>query len=122
MDYETAMKVENGEMPDDYYRVANNENELAAIIVDLQDGGTIRKDARLGFGFHFGMTVGGKLYFATDEFLDDDEERENPDFHEARYSSAAEGVRDFKIQGHSLMYAVRGRRIAQSDAPEAYPD
>lgn len=122
MDYETSMKLENGEMPDDWYRVASDENELAAIIVDLQDGGTIRKDARLGFGFHFGLTVGGRWYFATDEFLDDDEKRENPDFHESRYASAAEGVRDFKIQGHPLMYAVRGRRIAQSDAPDVYPD
>ena len=93
MDYETSMKLENGEMPDDWYRVASDENELAAIIVDLQDGGTIRKDARLGFGFHFGLTVGGRWYFATDEFLDDDEKRENPDFHESRYASAAEGVR-----------------------------
>ena len=122
MTYETAMMVENGEMPDDYYRVANDERELAAIIVEFQDGFTIRKDARLGFGFHFGITVGGKLYFATDEFLDDDEERDNPDFHEGRYDMAIDGVRDFKINGKPLIDVVRGCRIAQSDAPNIYRD
>ena len=122
MDYETAMRVENGEMPDDYYRVAHDERELAAIIEDWKDGFTIRKDARLGYGFHFGQTVGGRYVFMSDEFLDADEERDNPDFHEGRYDMAIDGVRDFKINGKPLIDVVRGCRIAQSDAPNLYRD
>lgn len=122
MDYETAQKVERGEMPDDWYRIAHDERELVSIIIELSDGGTIGKDAPFGSGFHFGLTVGGKFYFATDEFLDDACERDNPDFHEARYESATTGVRDFKINGKTLIEAVSGRRIAQSDAPNVYAD
>lgn len=122
MDYETAMKVENGEMPDDWYRVARDERDLAAIIEELADGSVIRKDAKAGHGFHFGQTASGKWLFSTDEFLDDDEARENPDFHEARYEKAIDGVRGFKVNGKPLIETVRGRRIAQSDAPNTYPD
>lgn len=122
MDYETAMRVENGEMPDDYYRVAHDERELAAIIEEWHDGGTIRKDARRGFGFHFGKTVGGRYVFMSDEFLDADEERDNPDFHECRYDTAIEGVRAFEVNGKPLIEVVRGCRIAQSDAPNIYRD
>lgn len=124
MDYETAMKVENGEMPDDWYRIAHDEAELAAIIEEWQHGGgTIAKDAKAGYGFCFGRTESGKWYFATDEFIDDDEERGNPDFHEGRYDTALDGVRDFKVNGKPLIEAVRGCRIAFSgDIPIVYPD
>ena len=76
MTYEMAMMVENGEMPDDWYRIAHDERELAAIIEEWHyGGGTINKDTPAGSGFTFGRTESGKWYFATDEFLDDDEER-----------------------------------------------
>lgn len=124
MDYETAMRVENGEMPDDWYRIAHDERELAAIIEEWCGGGTIAKDTKAGYGFHFGQTVGGKWYFATDEFLDDDEECENPDFHECRYDTAIEGVRAFEVNGKPLIEVVRGCRIAQNDGdvPIIFPD
>ncbi len=124
MDYEMAMKVENGEMPEDYYRIAHDERELAAIIEDWHGGGTIAKDTKAGYGFYFGQTESGKWFFATEEFLDDDEEQDNPDYHEGRYETAIEGVRDFKINGKLLIEAVRGCRIAQNDGdvPIIFPD
>ena len=122
MDYETAMKVENGEMPDNYYRVANDERELAAIIEEWHDGGTIRKDTPRGYGFYFGQTVSGKWHFATDDFLDADEEQDNPDFHEGRYDTAIEGVCAFEVNGKPLIEVVRGCRLHQCDAPNIYPD
>ena len=122
MDYETAMRVENGEMPDDYYRVAHDERELVAIIEEWHDGGTILKDARRGYGFYFGKTVGGRYVFMSDEFLDADEECKNPDFHEGRYDTAIDGVRAFEVNGKPLIEVVRGCRIAQSDAPNIYRD
>ena len=57
------------------------------------------------------------MYFSTDEFLDDDETNENPDFHEKRYKTAEEGVSDFKINGKPLLEAVRGVRFFEYDMP-----
>ena len=122
MDYETAMMVENGEMPENWYRTAHDERELAAIIEEWRGGGTILKDTPHGHGFTFGQTIGGKWFFATDEFLDDDEEQDNPDYHEGRYETAIEGVRDFKVNGRPLIAVVRGCRISQNDAPDVYDD
>ena len=122
MDYEMAMMYENGEMSNDCYRIAHDDRGLAAIIEELRDGHTILKDARRGCGFCFGQTAGGRWYFATDEFLDADEERENPDFHEGRYDAAIEGVRDFKVNGKPLIEVVRGCRMMRNDAPDLYPD
>lgn len=39
-----------------------------------------------------------------------------------QYDTAAQGVRDFKINGKPLFDALRGRRLWQSDAITMYAD
>ena len=120
MNYELLQKCFNGEMPDSYYSVANSKAELIALIEQLEDAVTITKDTPIGERFHFGKTVEGRFFFETDEFLDEDGEKENPNYHSARYDSAKEGVENFKLNGKDLVDAVKGCRFLANDCPVIY--
>lgn len=122
MQYEFIQKYNNGEMPEDHYSVANSEAELVALIERMEDGSTIAKDAPKGDGFHFGRTEKGRFFFETDEFLDENEEKENPAYHSATYDTAKDGVEDFKINGKNLIDAVKGCRFYAWDACVLYAD
>ena len=122
MEYELAMKVQNGEMPAEYYRTPNTPEELVQIIEGFASGGTIRADRPHGSGFAFGRTSGGRWAFVTDEFLDDDETKRNPDFHQGVFDTVREGVRRFTINGRGLFECGKGCRMAACDAPNIYPD
>ena len=114
---EDCEEVNAGKWPAEYYSVANTKEELAALIEEMQWGFAISADVSDGCGFEFGRTSDGRFVFLSDEFLDDDETVENPDFHETIYSSALEGVEKFKINGKSLIDAMRGVRFFQYDIP-----
>lgn len=120
MTFELTQKYLNGEMPDNCYSVANSKAELVALIKELGDAQTITKDLPYGEGFHFGETSNGCFFFETDEFLDSEEEKENPDYHFAKFDTAEEGVEKFKICGKDLFTTVKGCRFWVSDCPILY--
>lgn len=120
MDYETAQKVEKGEMPSDFYRVAHNERELVSLLEKSRSCHTISEDTKPGRGLAFFRNE-GNAFFWTDEFLDDDGGVQNPDFHVEEFSSVADGVRNFKINGKSVVDAVCGARFAENDIPTPPP-
>jgi len=122
MQYELAQKYGNGEMPADCYMIAGTERALVALIERMQFGCTIRKDTPPGHGFAFGRTDGGAWAFLSDEFLDADETRRNPDFRQCNFDTVADGVRAFAINGRGLFECVKGCRFMQMDAPTVYQD
>ena len=107
-------------MPNNCYSIANNKEELVALIEELGDARTITKDLLYGEGFHFGKTSNGCFFFETDEFLDSEEEKENPDYHFAKFDTAEEGVGKFKINGKDLLGVVKGCRFFVNDCPMIY--
>ena len=121
MQIEDIEEVNNGKWPAEYYHTANTEKELAELINSIQWGWLIDVDDKTGQGFSFGIPEVGKVAFSSgSEFLDEDEEIENPDFQVRQFSSALEGVRSFKIKGKPLIEVVRGCRFFQSDMPMPY--
>ena len=114
---EDCREVNAGKWPAEWYSVANTEEELAALIENMQWGFAIAADVSDGCGFEFGRTYDGRFVFMSDEFLDDDETVENPDFHQIAYSTAIEGVEKFKINGKPLIEVMRGVRFFQYDIP-----
>ena len=118
---ELAEKIGRGEMPKDYYRVANTKAELVAIIKDnLNMGGfVISADCTKNFQFCFGMPVDGKgkVACANDEFLDDDETKENPSYRRMTFDSAEDAVEGFEVGGVSVWPWAKGRRFAFPDIP-----
>ena len=120
MTFELTQKYLNGEMPNDCYSIANSKTKLVALIKELGDARTIAKDLPYDEGFHFGKTSNGCFFFETDEFLDSEEEKENPDYHFAKFDTAEEGVEKFKISGKDLFSVVKGRRFFANDCPLIY--
>lgn len=120
MDYETAQKVENGEMPDDWYFSAETEQDLVACLQECLSCHTISKDADQGNRLYF-FNHAGDAFFWTDEFLDEDCEIPNPDYHVEKFVSISDGVRRFKVNGKSVMDVVGGSRFTQDDIPMPPP-
>lgn len=114
MDPETARKLDCGEMPDDWYSVANTEDELLSIIEELGSGYAIHGD--LPFGSSFGFIVDGDdVVFFSDEFMDADEKTDNPDFQIRRFHSIADGVGSFRVNGRPVSEIGLGCRIVKYD-------
>ena len=118
---ELAEKIDRGEMPKDYYRVANTKEDLVAIIRDyLTVGGhVISADCTKDFQFAFGLPVDGKgnVACANDEFLDDDETEANPAYRRMTFDSAEDAVEGFEVGGTSVWPWAKGRRFAFPDIP-----
>ena len=114
--YNSGMRQE-----DDFFYTVKTAAGLAAFINRTCEGGTYWEDAPPGCGFWVGRTTSGRFVFFADEYLDD-AGTPNPDYHVKRYDTAAQGVRDFKINGKPLFDALRGRRLWQSDAITIYAD
>ncbi len=117
MVYNSGMRQE-----DDFFYTVKTAAGLAAFINRTCEGGTYWEDAPPGCGFWVGRTTSGRFVFFADEYLDDAGKTPNPDYHVKRYDTAAQGVRDFKINGKPLFDALRGRRLWQSDAITIYAD
>lgn len=107
---------------EDFFYTVKTAAGLAAFINRTSEGGTYREDAPPGCGFWFGRTTFGRFVFFSDKHLDDAGETPNPDCHVKQYDTAAEGVRDFKINGKPLFDTLRGCRLWQSDAITIYAD
>ncbi len=118
-----AEKVAKGEMPDDWYRVANTEDELVEIIKGNLEGCVIFADLP-SHTFRFATTIGGwkrsgggKKVFMTGDYGDGEDGKPNPDYLEKRYADVREGVHDFKIGGRPILEVVKGKRFAIDTAP-----
>lgn len=120
---ELAAKIDKGEMPKGYYRIANTKADLVAIIKGcLTMGGcVISADCTKDFQFTFGLPVdgNGNVACANDEFLDDDETVANPAYRRMTFDSAEDAVEGFEVGGTSVWPWAKGRRFAISDIPMA---
>ena len=124
MDYELVKEIDEGRAPANCYAVANTPDELAEAIERMTCGGwTITADTPRGHGFAFGQTVSGRIALMTNEFLDEDETRQNPDYRFETFADSREAVCLFRINGKPVFDCVKGCRIATiEDIPMIYSD
>ena len=122
MIYETAIKLQDGEMPDEWYEVPKTKEDLIRLIDTWDEGGPIAKDTPEVERYGWGRTTTGKfIFFAGDEFQDGDEEIENPDYKEFLFDSAEELVERAVVGGKPIWPASKGRRFVPCDAPSPFP-